>query len=81
MKLVKGRPRCLPVILLVEIAKRKGIREQLIQAFCYFQANDLFQIQRKRVPYGSICLDLDAMLMKPRLSANSKMVVRRTLAH
>jgi hypothetical protein len=76
MKLVKGRPRNLPVGFLIEVAQSYAVCQQLIQLLCHFEPHGLFQFQMKSMGDGTVALNLGAMLVYPRLSAEVIVISR-----
>jgi hypothetical protein len=65
MNLVEGVPGDLPVMFLVEIAKRDGIGENLIQVFSALRASGFVESDRQLGDF-SVGLNFARMLVKNR---------------
>ena len=57
MELIESRSRYLPMRLLVEIPKRDGVRQQLIEMLGHFQPYRLFQLDRQHTGHRAECLE------------------------
>src|SRR5262249_19193102 len=69
MQLIKRWSGYLPMRLLVQIAYRHRVGEELVQLCRHFQPYRLLKFERQHVGYSSIRLDFTGMLVKTGLGA------------
>src|SRR6266404_532869 len=81
MKLIESWSCNLPVGLLVKIAQRHGVSQQLVKLLGHFQTDGLFQLQRQQMRNGAVSLNLPCALVNPGLCANSGCAWRNILLH